>query len=303
LVEEKEKRRVRHAFGQYLSPQVVRRLLVNPKLLEPRKTEITVMFSDIRGFAAISEKLDAQELAVFLNAYLSDMTRIVFDAQGTLDKYIGDAVMAFWGAPHEQADHAIRACDASLRMIGRVRKLQATWEAEGKPELDIGIGLNSGVASVGNMGSVLRYGYTAMGDAVNLSSRLEGLNKEYGTHILVNGSTYAAAKNGGFLFRELDLIRVKGKFQPVTVYELCGKLSELQHDPGFTEMQERFEKFTIARCLYRQRKWLEAQQMFQAILNRWPDEGPSRTYWKRCHEYLIEEPPAGWDGVFTVLHK
>ena len=303
LVEEKEKRRVRHAFGQYLSPEVVRRLLVNPQLLEPRKTEITVLFSDIRGFATISEKLDAQELAVFLNAYLSDMTRIVFDAQGTLDKYIGDAVMAFWGAPYEQADHAIHACDASLRMIGRVRELQATWEAEGKPKLDIGIGLNSGVASVGNMGSVLRYGYTAMGDAVNLSSRLEGLNKEYGTHILVNESTYAAAKNGGFLFRELDLIRVKGKFQSVTIYELCGKLSVLQHDPGFPEMQERFEKFTIARYLYRQRKWLEAQQMFQAILNRWPDEGPSRTYWKRCQEYLFEEPPAGWDGVFTVTDE
>ena len=136
-----------------------------------------------------------------------------------------------------------------------------------------------------------------------ITSRLEGLNKEYGTHILVNESTYAAAKNGGFLFRELDLIRVKGKFQPVTIYELCGKLYELQQDPGFPEMQERLEKFTIARCLYRQRKWLEAQQMFQAILNRWPDEGPSRTYWKRCQEYLIEEPPADWDGVFTVLHK
>ncbi len=194
LVEEKEKRKVRSAFGQYLSPEVIRRLLVNPKLVDPRKTEITVMFSDIRGFTTISEQLDAQELALFLNSYLSDMTKIVFDSSGTLDKYIGDAVMAFWGAPYEEPSHAIDACNAALQMMERVHQLQKVWEAEGKPKLDIGIGLNSGVASVGNMGSTLRYGYTALGDAVNLSSRLEGLNKDYGTHILVNESTYKAAK-------------------------------------------------------------------------------------------------------------
>ncbi len=174
LVEEKEKRKVRSAFGQYLSPEVIRRLLVNPQLVEPRKTEITVMFSDIRGFTTISEKLDAQDLALFLNGYLSDMTKIVFDTQGTLDKYIGDAVMAFWGAPFEEPDHAANACNASLAMMKTVRALQKQWEAEGKPMLDIGIGLNSGPASVGNMGSALRYGYTALGDTVNLSSRLEG---------------------------------------------------------------------------------------------------------------------------------
>src|SRR5258708_3344334 len=135
LVEEKEKRRVRTAFGQYLSPEVVRRLLLNPELVEPRKTEVTVMFSDIRGFTSISEKLDAQELAIFLNQYLSDMTKIVFDTQGTLDKYIGDAVMAFWGAPFEEPDHAANACNASLAMIQRVRELQKQWEADGKPKL------------------------------------------------------------------------------------------------------------------------------------------------------------------------
>src|SRR5229473_2134646 len=183
LVEEKEKRRVRTAFGQYLSPEVVRRLLLNPELVEPRKTEITVMFSDIRGFTTISEKLDAQELALFLNQYLSDMTSLVFEHYGTLDKYIGDAVMAFWGAPFEEPGHAAKACNTALKMMDRVRELQKKWEAEGKPHLDIGIGLNTGMASVGNMGSALRYGYTALGDAVNLSSRLEGLNKDYGTHI------------------------------------------------------------------------------------------------------------------------
>src|SRR5437660_8199973 len=154
------------------------------------------------------------------------MTSLVFDNHGTLDKYIGDAVMAFWGAPYEEPGHAAKACKTALRMMDRVREMQKVWESEGKPHLDIGIGLNTGVASVGNMGSALRYGYTALGDTVNLSSRLEGLNKDYGTHILANETTYAAAKDDGFVFRELDLIRVKGKFQPVTLYELVGRIRE-----------------------------------------------------------------------------
>jgi len=303
LVEEKEKRKVRSAFGQYLSPEVIRRLLLNPQLVEPRKTDITVMFSDIRGFTSISEKLDAQELALFLNGYLSDMTRIVFDTQGTLDKYIGDAVMAFWGAPYEDPGHAAEACTAAISMMRRVHELQSQWEKEGKPKLDIGIGLNSGVASVGNMGSALRYGYTALGDTVNLSSRLEGLNKDYGTHILANESTFAAAKDAGFLFRELDIIRVKGKLQPVTIYELLGELSDLQQGPAFADLQQRLARFAEARQLYYQRHWPQAQQAFQSILDRWPDDGPSRTYWKRCQEYLFDEPPASWDGVFTMTHK
>lgn len=303
LVEEKEKRKVRSAFGQYLSPEVIRRLLVNPQLVEPRKTEITVMFSDIRGFTTISEKLDAQELALFLNSYLSDMTKIVFSTRGTLDKYIGDAVMAFWGAPYEEPEHAVDACKAALAMMKRVHELQKQWEAQGRPKLDIGIGLNSGVASVGNMGSALRYGYTALGDAVNLSSRLEGLNKDYGTHILVNESTYAAAKDAGFLFRELDLIRVKGKFQPVTIYELFGNPPDMQREGTWADAQELFRSFEDARTLYRHRKWAESQMAFQSILERWPEDGPSRAYWKRCQEYLFDEPPATWDGVFTMTHK
>ena len=303
LVEEKEKRKVRSAFGQYLSPEVIRRLLLNPRLVEPRKTEITVMFSDIRGFTTISEKLDAQELALFLNGYLSDMTRIVFDTRGTLDKYIGDAVMAFWGAPYEDEQHAVQACTAALEMMKRVRELQKQWAAQGKPALDIGIGLNSGVASVGNMGSELRYGYTALGDAVNLASRLEGLNKDYGTHITANESTHAAAKDAGFFFRELDLIRVKGKLQPVTIYELIGRTSELQRDGSLPDVQEHVRLFNEARKLYRQRRWAEAQSAFQAILDRWSNDGPSILYMKRCQEYLADEPLPNWDGVFTMTHK
>jgi adenylate cyclase len=303
LIEEKEKRRVRSAFGQYLSPEVIRRLLVSPQLVEPKKTDITVMFSDIRGFTTISEKLDAQDLALFLNEYLSDMTRIVFAYQGTLDKYIGDAVMAFWGAPYEEPGHAARGCNTALDMMKRVKEMQKKWEAEGKPHLDIGIGLNTGVASVGNMGSILRYGYTALGDAVNLSSRLEGLNKEYGTHILANETTYQSAKDAGFTFRELDLIRVVGKLQPVAIYELIGRSAELEPGGAAQDLHARIELFAQARALYRKRQWSEAQRTFENIIAKWPDDGPSRTYWKRCQEYLFDEPPSGWDGVFTMTHK
>jgi adenylate cyclase len=292
LFEEKEKRRVRTAFGQYLSPEVIRRLLVNPQLVEPKKTDITVMFSDIRGFTTISEKLDAQELALFLNQYLSDMTGLVFEHHGTLDKYIGDAVMAFWGAPFEEPGHAARGCQTALKMMDRVREMQKKWEAEGKPHLDIGIGLNTGVASVGNMGSVLRYGYTALGDTVNLSSRLEGLNKDYGTHILVNETTYAAAKDEGFVFRELDLIRVKGKLQPVTIYELIGRAGQNSVYGTPEDVHARISLFQQARELYRKRQWAEAQKTFQIILD-----------WKRCQDYLFDEPSSGWDGVFTMTHK
>ncbi|MGC1483923.1 MAG: adenylate/guanylate cyclase domain-containing protein [Candidatus Acidiferrum sp.] len=303
LVEEKEKRKVRTAFGQYLSPEVIRRLLVNPRLVDPKKTDITVMFSDIRGFTTISEKLDAQELALFLNQYLSDMTRIVFSHHGTLDKYIGDAVMAFWGAPFEEEGHAARGCNAALEMMKRVRELQKLWEAEGKPSLEIGIGLNTGVASVGNMGSALRYGYTALGDAVNLSSRLEGLNKDYGTHIIANETTYQSAKGGGFVFRELDLMRVKGKLQPVTIYQLMGRQADFDADGSAEIVRLQVELFARARELYRARLWKAAQTAFQEFLEKWPEDGPARVYVERCQEYAADEPPSDWDGVFVMTHK
>jgi adenylate cyclase len=303
LIEEKEKRRVRTAFGQYVAPEVIRRLLKNPQLVEPRKTEISVMFSDIRGFTTISEQLDAQELAVFLNEYLSDMSGIVLEYSGTLDKYIGDAVMAFWGAPLEVEGHAVKSCESALKMMERVHEMQKKWEAEGRPHLDIGIGINTGNASVGNMGSVLRYGYTALGDTVNLSSRLEGLNKDYGTHIIVNESTHAATEDGNFVFRELDLIRVKGKKLPVTIFELVGRQGEATDYGTPEQIQNRLEAFRRARDLYRERQWDAAQRAFEAILAQWDGDGPSRAYWKRCQEYLFDEPPSGWDGVFTMTHK
>ncbi len=301
LTEAKETRRVRGAFQQYLSPEVIRRLLENPELVRPHKTEISVMFSDVRGFTTISEQLDAQELAALLNEYLTEMTQIVFRNNGTLDKYIGDAVMAFWGAPFEEAGHAEHACLAALEMMERLAPLQKKWEAEGKPRLDIGIGLNTGVASVGNMGSELRYGYTAMGDTVNLASRLEGLNKEYATHIVVSQSTYQSAAHSQLIFRELDLIRVKGKTQPVTIYELVGARNAA--NGNWAECDERVTLFASARAHYQHRRWSEALALFERLLERWPEDGPARIYKIRCREYLRAEPEASWDGVYTMSHK
>jgi adenylate cyclase len=153
------------------------------------------------------------------------------------------------------------------------------------------------------MGSALRYGYTALGDTVNLSSRLEGLNKDYGTHIIVNETTYAALQNSAYVFRELDLIRVKGKLQPVTIYELIGRQGETTDYGSPEDLQKRLQQFRNARELYSQRQWEQAQNSFETILAEWDGDGPSRTYWKRCQEYLFDEPPSGWDGVFTMTHK
>ncbi len=297
LVEEKEKRKVRGAFQQYLSPEVIRRLLENPELVKPRKTEISVMFSDIRGFTTISEQLDAQELANLLNGYLGDMTRIVFRNQGTLDKYIGDAVMAFWGAPFEEPGHGVRACRSALQMMQRLGEMQKEWKAKGYPHLDIGLGINTGIASVGNMGSDLRYGYTAMGDSVNLASRLEGLNKEYGTHIILSESAYNGSRAPDFLFRELDLIRVKGKLQPVTIFELVA------FREGARDVFDLIELFGKGRACYKRRDWRQAQGYFEKVLQRWPGDGPAKVFYQRCEEYLLEEPASDWDGVYVMKHK
>ncbi|MGA8304637.1 MAG: adenylate/guanylate cyclase domain-containing protein [Candidatus Acidiferrales bacterium] len=297
LIEEQEKRKVRGAFQQYVSPEVIRRLLADPERVKPRKSEITILFSDVRGFTSISESLDAQELADLLNGYLTEMTRIIFRNQGTLDKYIGDAVMALWGAPFDEPDHATRACEAALSMLARLGELQKEWRAKGRPVMDIGVGINTGIASVGNMGSSLRYGYTAMGDSVNLASRLEGLNKEYGTRIIISESTYKAMRSDRVLVRELDMIRVKGKLHPVTIYEVLDAVA--LGDEG----KELVELFARGQKAYKQRDWRAAGQAFEQILDRWPDDGPARIFLLRCEEYLAEGPEADWDGVYVMKHK
>ena len=186
-------------------------------------------------------------------------------------------------------------------MISRLKEMQEKWSAEGKPVLDIGVGLSTGIASVGNMGSALRYGYTALGDTVNLSARLEGLNKEYATHILLSEATYAVVEDPLLIFRELDLIRVKGKLQPIRLYELVASRGTPEGDAP--DMEERLELFTLGRACYRERRWQDAQIIFEKISERWPEDGPARMYLNRCKEYFVAGPDANWDGVYVMTHK
>jgi adenylate cyclase len=226
LTEEREKRRIRDAFRLYLNPEVTDMLAEDPGQLRlgGERREVTVLFSDIRGFTSISEKLAPETLAVLLNEYLGAMTDVVFRHEGLLDKYIGDAVMAFWGAPVPSPDHAARCCRAALDMVAALATLNEHWQAAGTPQLSIRVGIHSGEAAVGNFGSARRFSYTAVGDSVNLASRLEGLNREYGTTILISEATLDAVGEG-FVCREVDRVQVRGRNQPVAVYELLGRRS------------------------------------------------------------------------------
>lgn len=221
--EQQEKKYIRQTFSKFVSASVVDELLKDPSKVKlgGEKKILTVLFSDIRGFTSISEQLTPEELVEHLNIYLQAMTDIVIDTEGTLDKYIGDAIMAFWGAPIEIENHALKSCQAALRMMDKMAEINKVWEQEKKPVLDIGIGINSGDMVVGCMGSSSRMDYTLMGDNVNLGSRLEGTNKVYGTNIIISDFTYQYVKDQ-VIVRELDLIRVKGKALPVKIYELMG---------------------------------------------------------------------------------
>jgi adenylate cyclase len=221
MTEEKDKKMLRDTFGKYVSPRVVDQLVQNPPELGGVDKELTVFFSDIRGFSTLSESMSPQDLLNHLNVYYSCMTDLILEYGGTLDKYIGDAIMAFWGAPLPMEDHANRACECALKQIERLKELNQSWPPEKR--IDIGIGINSGVMVVGNMGSSLRMSYTLIGDNVNLGSRLEGTNKEYGTNIIISEMTYGLVKDG-FIVRELDNVRVKGKNKPVGIYELVDSL-------------------------------------------------------------------------------
>ena len=221
LTEQQEKKYIRQTFSKFVSKSVVDELLQHPEKIKlgGEKKILTVLFSDIRGFTSISEKLTPEQLVEHLNDYLQAMTEIVFKYDGTLDKYVGDEIMAFWGAPVELEDHAFLACKCAIEQIEDLKKLNEKWQNEGKPILNIGIGLNSGDMVVGNMGSASRMDYTLMGDNVNLGARLEGTNKMYGTRIIISEFTYEHVKDR-VIVRELDLIRVKGKELPVRIYEL-----------------------------------------------------------------------------------
>ena len=217
ITEEKDKRRIREMFGKYVSPAVVSEILASPPELGGVDKDLTVFFSDIRGFTTLSESMTPQELVNHLNLYLTAMTDIILAYRGTLDKYVGDEIMCFWGAPLPQEDHAILACKSAIRQMEKLHELNEGWPPEKR--INIGIGLNSGIMTVGNMGSLGRMNYTLMGDNVNLGARLEGTNKQYGTNIIISEFTYGLVKDR-VIAREMDNIRVKGKNKPVQIYEL-----------------------------------------------------------------------------------
>ena len=298
IIEEREKRKIRGAFSFYVTPSVVNEMLKNPEKLKlgGDKKELSVLFSDIRGFTTLAEEMEPEALVNLLNEYLTDMTNIVFEFDGLLDKYIGDAVMAVFGAPLEQTDHPIRACRTALKMLERLRKMQEKWEAEGAPRLDIGIGINTGPMVVGNMGSERRFDYTVMGDSVNLASRLEGINKEYGTRVVISEFTYERVKND-FFCRELDAVRVKGKVRPVKIFELMALRSN--QDPRI----DIIEVFAKALRHYREQEWDRAEEKFKEILNKIPEDVPAQLYLQRIANLRQEPPGPNWDGVFTMKRK
>ena len=298
ITEEREKKKIRGAFQYYLTASVISEMLKDPTKLKlgGDKKDLTVLFSDIRGFTTISEKLTPEELVHLLNEYLTAMTDIVFKYEGLLDKYMGDAIMAVYGAPLDQPDHPVRACRTALDMIEELKKLQQKWSEEGRPVLHIGIGINSGDMVVGNMGSQMRFDYTVMGDSVNLGSRLEGINKEYGTSIIISEYTYEGVKDV-LVCRELDSVRVKGKELPVKIYELlCDKKDAAPLEAFVQRFNEGLDK-------YKQARWDEAVAAFEKVLDIRPDDAPSLLYIQRCKDMKESPPPQPWDGVFTMTKK
>lgn len=306
IFEEREKRKIRKSFSSYVSPGVINLIEKDPKkYFRPggEMKELTIMFSDIRSFTTISEGLTPDELVHLLNEYLGEMTDILFKRWGTLDKYIGDAIMGFWGSPFPQEDHAIRGCACALDMITRLDELNMKWEAmrlagdKSKRQLSIGIGLNTGPVNVGNMGSDKRLAWTVMGDHVNLASRVEGQTKDYRVRIIAGETTYALAKDH-YVFRDLDKIRVKGKLKPVNIYEL------MAFGKDAASYADLLTQWNHAVADYRRGNWPAAIQKYEALLHRYPDDGPSHEFLKRCHEKLASQAPLGeWDGVWVAKSK
>lgn len=294
-VEGRQRRFIKNVFSHYLSPQVIEKIVENPELLRlgGERREVTSFFSDVAGFTSISEKLSPEELVRFLNEYLSEMTDIILDEGGTLDKYEGDAIIAFWNAPLDQPDHAVRACRAALKCHARLTELQSRFQAiTGKP-VRARIGLNSGPAVVGNMGSSRRFDYTAMGDTINLASRLEGAAKQYRVSVLIGETTHEMVKDF-FLMRPVDLIQVVGKSTPVVVYELLA-----EKDKSTPEMVRRVEIFSRARDLYLERRWDDALEIFESLV----DDQLSAVYAERCRAMKLSPPPDDWNGVFVLKEK
>lgn len=293
--EEKQKKEIRSAFGQYVQPEFVKQLIAQPDLLKlgGQKKRLTVLFSDIAGFTTISEQKEPEELVSFLNEYLGAMTDIIFDHSGTVDKYIGDAVMAFWGAPIGQENHAELACRSALKMMKKVEDL-----APQNTNIYSRFGIATGDMIVGNIGSYNRFNYTVLGDNVNLAARLEAANKKFGSNTMIAEETYKQVKDS-FYCRQLDLLVVKGKTKPVRVYELMGDKSAEKTE----ELENILSIYQQGLDYYLKKDWEKAINYFKEVLAKKPDDGPSETYIERCQKFKKEPPGDDWDGVFHLKTK
>jgi len=300
LTEKKERHFIENTFGKYMSPKVIDKLLEDPAGLKlgGEEKELTAFFTDLGKFTTFSEQLSAEELVNLLNEYLTEMTEILLKHEGTLDKYDGDAIKAFFGAPVYFKDHAKRACWVAIEMQEKLVTLRKKWAAEKKPELHMRIGINTGMMVVGNMGSKNRMNYGMNGDSVNLAARLEGANKEYGTFTLISESTYQQARD--FIeARELDYVRVIGRSKPTRIYELLGK-------KGFTDesIWKMLPLYNEGLTFYKESKWKEAIDCFKNALEELPEDGPSLALLKRC-QLLQRDSRVGkdWDGIYSISSK
>ncbi len=298
FVESRSKRQFADLFGQYVPPSLVDEMARDPERysMDGKSEELTVLFSDVRDFTTISEGLDPRELPRLMNEYLGVMTKIIQKNRGTLDKYVGDEVMAFWGAPVADPGHARNALMTALEMQSELRKLDAPFKARGWPVLRIGVGVNTGTMTVGDMGSTVRKAYTVIGDAVNLASRLEHLTKEYGVGIIVGESTRALVKE--IAYRELDRVRVKGKDAPVGIFEPLGFSADLDK-----ATLDEVKLWNQALRLYRARDWDQAELQLYNLLQMKPDCRLYALYTERIVRYRSVPPGDGWDGVTTFQHK
>lgn len=299
LFESRSRRQIQGMFGQYVPPALVEELARDPERsasMEGERREMTVLFCDIRGFTTLSEQLDAGALKDLLNRYFTPMTRILFEHRGTVDKYVGDMIMAFWNAPLDDPDHARHAVDAARAMLAETERLKPELAALGYPEVNIGIGLNTGEMNVGNMGSEYRRAYTVLGDAVNLGARLEGLTKFYGVSLIIGETTRAAQPD--LVCRPLDRVQVKGKEEPVTLYEPMGREDEVD-----SPTRERLEQLERALAAYWSRDWETARANFEALAAAEPERVVYQLYLERMATVDPAELPADWDGVFRHTSK
>ncbi|MDR0625483.1 MAG: adenylate/guanylate cyclase domain-containing protein [Holosporales bacterium] len=292
------------SFGKFVPKVLVRRLMQKGTevKLGGKTCEVTMFFSDIQGFTTISETMVAEKLVLHLSDYLNELSAIIVECNGTIDKYIGDAIMAFWNAPNADRNHVFNACHAALLCQKRLDELNRKWELEKKPPLITRIGLHSAEVIVGNIGSDEKINYTLMGDNVNLGSRLEGANKVYHTSILASFNVYKAV-NERFLFRPLDVVAVKGKKEGVKIYELVGQMSGDSRVLPTKEEVELCERFSHGFNLYLEHRWGEAIKQFEGLKEDFPQDYPSEMYLQRCLAFKENPPRKNWDGIFVMTTK